>query len=141
MQRQKAESSDFFLSMAAKCWDALPFELPPMDPGEGLGPPAIRTGVFGCKRWAILPPPAHVILASHAQPLPRSLEAFHFLVCILCLFFFLQAPTCAGFDGCAAVSQLLVDSPGSVTCPQVPCTTQNCCTRMHFVAFCLLGRI
>ena len=67
--------------------------------------------------------------------LPRIKE-FYLLsfVCpsFVCVFF--PAPTCDGFTGCAAISQNLVSNAGSVTCPQVPCTTQNCCTRMRWCA-------
>ena len=68
-----------FSSMAAKCWDALPFELPPKDPGEGLGPPAIRTGFFGCKRCAVLPRPR---LSSLRAMLSHFLGVWkHFISC------------------------------------------------------------
>ena len=131
--------------MVTKCYGPLSFRVAIGVSRRCCGPPTITAGI-DAGDWRF--PPCHTPSTVRGrQRLPTSwiilslspgrlaAFSFHFFPLSCLLFFLFPAPTCDGFAGCAAISQLLIGSASTVTCPQVPCTAQNCCIRMCCCCF------
>ena len=128
LQRQEAEST-YVLT-----WDQVPGYAAHRIATKGSTPDWIRQRPERNCLMIIMGRPTRPRMSTSSTSAQEA-EIISFLVLHSFFFYFLfPAPTCAGFTGCAAISQNLVSNAGSVTCPQVPCTTQNCCTRMRWCA-------